>query len=79
MTSDECLSFSDHFDIRQNALRPKRGLLLRRLLIHRLKNLAHCVGLGGLNVKFSLVYGVMHVCVLLCVFARKCVCVCVCV
>ena len=49
MTSDECLSFSDRFDTRQNALRPKRSFLLRRLLIHRLKNLAHCVGLGGLN------------------------------
>ena len=31
-----------------------------------------------LNVKFSLVYGVMRVCVLLCVFARACVCMCVC-
>ena len=51
MTSDECLCFSDCFDTRQNALRPKRGLLLRRLLIHRLKNLAHCMGLGGLNVE----------------------------
>ena len=50
MPSDECLSFSDRFDARQNALRPGRGLLLRHLLIHRLKNLAHCVGLGGLNV-----------------------------
>ena len=42
-----CL-LSDHSDTRQNALRPKRGLLLRRLLIHRLKNRAPCVGLGGL-------------------------------
>ena len=49
MTSDECLSCSDRFDTRQNALRPKRGLLLQCLLIHRLKNLAHCVGLGGLT------------------------------
>ena len=49
VTSDECLSFSDHCDTKQNALRPKQGLLSRRLLIHRLKNLAHCMGLGGLN------------------------------
>ena len=47
VASDECLSFSNCFDTRQNALKPKRGLLLRRLLIHRLKNLVHCVGLGG--------------------------------
>ena len=53
MTSDECLSFSDRFDTRQNALRPKRGLLLQRLLIHRLKNLVHCVGLGGLITEAS--------------------------
>ena len=50
-------SFSDHFDTRQNALRPKRGLLLRRLLIHRLKNLAHCVGLGGLIMRYLVYVG----------------------
>ena len=62
MTSDEYLSFSDRFDTRQNALRPKRGLLLRRLLIHRLKNLAHCVGLGGLNSFVVAVHILLSVC-----------------
>ena len=57
VTSDECLSFSDRSDTRQNVLRPKRGLLLRRLLIHKLKNLAHCVGLGGLKYVIHTMFG----------------------
>ena len=60
MTSDECLSFSNRFDTRQNALRPKRGLLLRRLLIHRLKNLAHCTGLGRLSAFVEYVTSVTY-------------------
>ena len=50
MTSNGCLSFSDHVDTKHNALRRKRGLIQRSLLLHMLIILVHCVGVGGLRL-----------------------------
>ena len=55
MASNECLSFSDRVDTKHNALRPKRGLIQHGLLLHMLKILVHCVGLGGLKTKECIV------------------------